>query len=75
MSEIKVECYAGYKGDQRPQRFILGDRAFEVKAVEDQWYGPSAQYFRVQADDGNIYILRHDEEKDFWTLDAFRSAR
>lgn len=73
MSEIRVECYAGYKGDQRPQRFISGGRIFEVESVEDQWYSPSAEYFRVKADDGNIYILRHDTDLDRWSIDAFRS--
>lgn len=73
MSDLKVECYAGYKGDQRPQRFVLGSRVLEVKAVEDQWYSPSAQYFRLLADDGNIYVLRHDEEADRWSIEAFRS--
>jgi len=29
----------------------------------------------VRADDGNFYVLRHDEVQDLWTLDAFRSAR
>ena len=70
MNEIKVECYAGYKGDQSPRRFFLGERILEVKEVEDQWYGPSSQYFRVRASDGNTYILRHDQEH--WSLDAFR---
>jgi len=72
MSEIKVECYAGYKGDQYPRRFFLGERVLEIKEVEDQWYNPSSQYFRVCAGDGNIYILRHDQEQDSWHLDAFR---
>jgi hypothetical protein len=72
MNEIKVACYAGYKGEERPQRFQLGVQSLEVKGVEDQWYGPSSQYFRVQASDGNIYVLRHDQELDVWTLDAFR---
>ena len=45
----------------------------EVAEVEDQWYGVSAMYFRVRAKDGNIYVLRHDEESDLWTLDAFRA--
>ena len=72
MSEIKVECYAGYKSEQYPQRFILGDQPLRVEEVEDQWYSPSARHFRVRASDGNIYILRHDEEKDCWSLDAFR---
>jgi hypothetical protein len=72
MSNIKVECYAGYRAEQRPTRFILGDQALEVVEVEDQWYSPSSRYFRVRASDGNVYFLCHDEEKDCWRLDAFR---
>jgi hypothetical protein len=48
---------------------------FEVTEVDDQWYSPDARYFRVRADDGNFYVLRHDEIADDWTLDAFRAAR
>lgn len=72
MTDIKVECYAGYKGDQYPKRFTLGGQALEVLEIEDEWYSPSSEYFRVQASDGNIYILCHDQEQDSWTLDAFR---
>ena len=43
--------------------------------VEDQWYSPGATYFRVRSDDGNYYVLRHDEGMDVWTLDAFRASR
>src|SRR5437879_13719565 len=74
MNEIRVECYAGYRADQRPQRFSLRGRMFQVELVEDQWYAPAAIYFRVRADDGNFYVLRHDEVQDAWTLDAFRAA-
>jgi hypothetical protein len=74
MSAIKVECYAGYKGDERPQRFTIGEAILEVREVEDQWYGPSSQYFRVRASDGNVYVLRHDFGLDQWGLDAFRRA-
>jgi hypothetical protein len=72
MSELKVECYAGYKGEQYPQRFSLGGRILKVEEVEDQWYSPSSQYFRVRASDGNTYILCHDQEQNRWSLDAFR---
>ena len=75
MSDIRVECYAGYRADERPLRFFLCGRLFEVVAVEDRWYSPAAVYFRVQADDGNFYVLRHEEGIDVWTLDAFRSGR
>ncbi len=70
---IRVECYAGYRADERPLRFSLRGRDFEVRQVEDRWYSPQSIYFRVRADDGNIYILRHDEDSDEWTLEGFRS--
>ena len=75
MLPVEVECYAGHRADQRPTRFKIRDRSFDVVEVEDQWYEPGAIYFRVCADDGNHYILRHDEAQDRWTLDAFRSAK
>lgn len=75
MSEIRVECYAGYRADERPLRFTLRDHVFEVAEVEDRWYSPGATYFRVRATDGNFYILRREEGVDVWTLDAFRAAR
>ena len=75
MHDIRVECYAGYRADERPLRFVLCGRAFEVAEVEDRWYSPGAVYFRVRATDGNFYVLRHDQGLDVWTLDAFRAFR
>jgi hypothetical protein len=75
MSEMRVECYAGYRADQRPIRFTLRGRTFEIIEVEDQWYSPDAIYFRVRTHDGDYFVLRHDEPQDVWSLNAFRSAR
>lgn len=75
MIQICVECYAGYRADERPLRFTLRGRLFEVKEVEDRWYSPGAIYFRVRTEDGDFYVLRHDEGIDVWTLDAFRTSR
>jgi hypothetical protein len=75
---ITVECHAGYKADERPLRFRLtapNAVAREVQEVLDQWYGPDYRCFKVRADDGNLYILRHDEATDNWTLDAYRENR
>ena len=69
---VEVESYAGYKADERPLRFRLGDRWLTVEEVSDRWYDPEATYFRVKADDGAVYILRHDERAAAWTLEAFR---
>ncbi len=75
VSTIRVECYAGHKADERPLRFAIRGRFFDVLEVEDQWYSPAAKYFRVRANDGNLYVLKHDEENDSWSLDAFRAVR
>jgi hypothetical protein len=53
----------------------MGGREFTVRGVDGQWHSPEATYFRVLADDGNYYVLRHDEGQDSWTLDGFRAAR
>lgn len=73
MREIRVECYAGYRADERPVRFFRGDQTLEIVLIDDRWYSPGATYFRVRASDGNLYVLRHDEGQDLWTLDAFLS--
>ncbi len=72
---LHVECYAGYKADERPLRFrsrSKGSRTFEVLEVLDRWYGIGYRCFRVRADDGNLYVLRHNEREDEWVLDSFR---
>jgi uncharacterized protein (UPF0128 family) len=70
-ARVEVECYAGYKADERPLRFRLGGHAYEVVEVVDRWYDPNATYFKVKVDDGNLYVLRHGLEEE-WRLEAFR---
>jgi hypothetical protein len=69
---LQVQCYAGRKADERPIRFRLKDRDFLVEEILDQWYGPDDVFFKVRADDSNLYILRHNQLSDDWRLEAFR---
>ena len=73
---LKVDCYSGYKADERPLRFSFADKpagqVIEVKEVLDQWYGIGYHCFKVLADDGNFYILRDQQAEDSWVLDSFR---
>ncbi|HXN51568.1 MAG TPA: hypothetical protein VN943_06490 [Candidatus Acidoferrum sp.] len=43
-----MECYAGYKGDERPVRLQIDEQMMEIAEVEDRWYSPGATYFRVR---------------------------
>jgi hypothetical protein len=74
---VDAQCYAGTKADERPVRFQLDDRAYLVEEVIDQWYGPEHVFFKLRADNNNVYILRHrtsvpDGE---WELVSFRETR
>jgi len=71
--KVEVESYSGYRADERPVRFVLGGKAYEVVEIEDRWYSPAAIYFRVVAGDGNRYLLCHDETRDEWSLEGFRA--
>ena len=71
--KLTVECYAGYRSDERPLRFRLKERLYEIQEVMDRWYSPGASYFRVRADDGNLYVLKHEEPQDAWSLESFRA--
>jgi len=66
--DLEVECIAGYKADERPVRFTLDRRKKAVVEICDRWYDPEADYFKVKADDGCLYLLRHDLRTDQWSL-------
>ena len=72
---IKVECYAGYRGEETPQRFYLGERQVTVVDVIDRWLAPDHRYFKLKGDDGGVYILRHNMENDSWQLTLFDSGK
>jgi len=72
---VRVECYAGYKGDERPVRLQIDEQMMEIAEVEDRWYSPGATYFRVLLANGERYVLRREDAQDVWTLEAFRAPR
>lgn len=73
---VRVECYSGYKVEERPVRFQLDEHDHVVEEILDQWHSPDATYFKVRADDGNTYVLKHalSPQQDLWTLESFRRS-
>lgn len=71
---LQVECYSGYRAEERPVRFQLGTQRHMVEEVLDQWHSPDATYFKVRSGDGNVYVLRHiiSPQEDAWSLESFR---
>ncbi len=70
--DIKVECYAGYRGEETPRRIWLGDKKIEIREVQDRWLAPNHRYFKIVGDDDAVYILRHDSNTWDWELVFFK---
>ncbi len=66
--------YSGRKADERPVRFWLDGKQYQVEAVLDQWYDPQGIFYKVRANDGNIYIIRQQTSTPdgTWDLVSFR---
>ncbi|MFQ5533412.1 MAG: hypothetical protein ACE5EM_01125 [Sphingomonadales bacterium] len=74
MKNIRVECYAGYRGEQTPRRFILGDQPVEIAEIVDCWLAPDHRYFKVRSRKGSEFLLRHDEVTGQWDLVMYKAS-
>jgi hypothetical protein len=72
--QVQVERRPGHLGGEMPVRFRFGGREIEIVENVDQWYGPDYCYFKMQGNDGNLYILRFDEGRVEWDLTMFQST-
>lgn len=67
-----VRCWASSRAAERPLSFLLGENEIKVRAVLATWREPDYLYFKVETDDGRIYVLRHHEYEDLWQVKESR---
>jgi hypothetical protein len=70
---VRVECYAGHRGEETPRRLWLDDRSIELIELLDAWLGPDHRYFKLRGADGATYILRHDQPSGRWQLTLYQA--
>jgi hypothetical protein len=61
-----VRCFAGSRANERPISFLLGEGEIQVRSVMESWREPDYICFKVEAEDGLVYDLRHHEYEDLW---------
>jgi hypothetical protein len=73
--KIPVECYSGYKVNERPVAFTFRGRRWEVAEIVDRWYEgglqpghPQVNYFKVRTAEGNLFLLRYVALFDAWSI-------
>lgn len=65
-----MQCHAGYRGEEEPRAFTLGERRFAVVEILDRWFAPDHRYFKTRVEDGRTFVLRQDESSQQWDLAA-----
>ena len=73
--KIRVDCYAGYRGEEAPRHLWMGDQKIEVRQIVDRWLAPDHRYFKILGDDEATYIIRHDTVSLDWELTFYRNAK
>jgi hypothetical protein len=70
---VRVECYAGHRGEETPRRLWFDGRTLELIELLDAWLAPDHRYFKMRGADGAIYILRHDQPSRCWQLTLYQA--
>jgi hypothetical protein len=76
---VSVECYSGYKANERPVAFTFQERRCNVAEIVDRWYEggieagqPEVSYFKVRSTEGDIFLLRYLSLFDSWSIQAYK---
>ncbi len=69
---VDVESSTGYRGAEMVRRLRLDGREIDIAENIDQWHGAGYRYHKVRGNDGNLYILRVDENRAEWELTMFQ---
>jgi hypothetical protein len=69
---VQVETFVDESGIEKIRKFQLDNKTVEVVDNIDQWYGAGYRYVKVRGNDGNIYILRHNEIRAEWELTMYQ---
>jgi hypothetical protein len=67
MKEVEVICEAD-QADRLPRALRIGDETLAIRGIGDRWYDKGANYFKVAASDGRVYLLRQSLEDNAWRV-------
>jgi hypothetical protein len=75
--QIQVECYSGYKANERPVAFTYQGHRLEISEILDRWHEggidasrPGIDYFKVKTSEGKVFMLRYLSLFDAWSVRA-----
>ena len=70
-----VECYHGYKRNEKPLSFVYQNKQWRIIDIIDRWYeggikqgSPVKNYFKVITEEGRKFLLRYNPKYDSWAV-------
>ena len=66
--KIEVAAYSGGKANERPLYFVRDRKKFQVTKILDRWIGQDHNYFKILADDRQVYTLKWHRYLDIWFI-------
>ncbi len=54
--------------DGEPVAIMHHARRLKVREIIDRWDGTAHAYVKLIADDGNLYVIRHDIGENEWEM-------
>lgn len=73
--KVQVECYSGYKTNERPIAFTYQGRRLDISEILDRWYEggldasqPQINYFKVRTSDEQVFLLRYLSLFNAWSV-------
>jgi hypothetical protein len=72
---IAVECYSGYKANERPLAFTFRGHRREIGEIVDGWYEggldparPAIHYFKVRTTENQVFLIRYLSLFNAWSI-------
>jgi len=63
-----VECRSETEYAERPVAIFRRGERLEIDRILSYWRAPDGKWFRVIAEDGEVYKLNYDETLDEWFI-------
>jgi len=74
-----VECFSGYRINERPVAFTFLGQRREIVEIIDRWYEgdieagrPEVNYFKVRTAMGDIFLLRYLPSSNSWSIRVYK---
>ena len=65
---VTVNAYSGYKANERPINFTMGEETVRIVDILEFWAEPNRDCFKVRGDNRKKYSMFWIRDEDKWQI-------